>query len=75
MLTASGVRTHRVTPSLRAYADVVMVERTHDATPLTLGQVISGWVGQLDHAIAVLERAIECMYPLAIGGSPVGTGA
>jgi fumarate hydratase class II len=74
MLTASAVHTHRVTPSLRAYADVVMVGRTHlqDATPLTLGQVISGWVGQLDHAIPVLERAIEGMYPLAIGGTAVG---
>ena len=52
-----------------------MVGRTHlqDATPLTLGQVISGWVGQLD-AIAVLERAIEGMYALAIGGTAVGTG-
>src|SRR5439155_357722 len=60
----------------KAYADVVMVGRTHlqDATPLTLGQVISGWVGQLDHAIAVLERAIEGMYALAIGGTAVGTG-
>jgi len=59
-----------------AYADIVMVGRTHlqDATPLTLGQVISGWVGQLDHAIAVLERAIEGMYALAIGGTAVGTG-
>ena len=59
----------------KAYADVVMVGRTHlqDATPLTLGQVISGWVGQLD-AIAVLERAIEGMYALAIGGTAVGTG-
>ena len=60
----------------KAYADVVMVGRTHlqDATPLTLGQVILGWVGQLDHAIAVLERAIEGMYALAIGGTAVGTG-
>ena len=60
----------------KAYADVVMVGRTHlqDATPLTLGQVISGWVRQLDHAIAVLERAIEGMYALAIGGTAVGTG-
>ena len=60
----------------KAYADIVMVGRTHlqDATPLTLGQVISGWVGQLDHAIAVLERAIEGMYALAIGGTAVGTG-
>jgi fumarate hydratase class II len=60
----------------KAYADIVMVGRTHlqDATPITLGQVISGWAAQLDHAIAVIERAIEGMYALAIGGTAVGTG-
>jgi fumarate hydratase class II len=60
----------------KAYGDIVMVGRTHlqDATPITLGQVISGWAAQLDHAIAVIERAIEGMYALAIGGTAVGTG-
>jgi fumarate hydratase, class II len=60
----------------KAYADIVMVGRTHlqDATPITLGQVISGWAAQLDHAIAIIERAIEGMYALAIGGTAVGTG-
>ena len=44
----------------RAFADVVMIGRTHlqDATPLTLGQVISGWVAQLDDALAAIEHAI-----------------
>ena len=44
----------------QAFADVVMVGRTHlqDATPLTLGQVISGWVAQLDQALAGIERAL-----------------
>jgi fumarate hydratase class II len=60
----------------KAYGDVVMVGRTHlqDATPLTLGQVISGWAAQLDHAIAVIEDAVKGMYALAIGGTAVGTG-
>jgi fumarate hydratase, class II len=60
----------------KAYADVVMVGRTHlqDATPLTLGQAISGWAAQLDHATAVIEQAIEGVCALAIGGTAVGTG-
>ena len=59
-----------------AYGNVVMVGRTHlqDATPLTLGQVISGWAAQLDHAITVIEQAIKGVYALAIGGTAVGTG-
>jgi fumarate hydratase, class II len=58
------------------FAGVVMVGRTHlqDATPLTLGQVISGWVAQLHHAIAVIEAAIKGCLALAIGGTAVGTG-
>jgi fumarate hydratase, class II len=60
----------------RAYADVVMVGRTHlqDATPLTLGQAISGWAAQLDHAIAAIEQALAGARGLAIGGTAVGTG-
>jgi fumarate hydratase class II len=60
----------------RAFADVVMIGRTHlqDATPVTLGQVISGWVAQLDHATVGMGRAIEALYGLAIGGTAVGTG-
>jgi fumarate hydratase class II len=59
-----------------AYADVVMIGRTHlqDATPLTLGQVISGWVAQLDDARATIERALPGLLELAIGGTAVGTG-
>jgi fumarate hydratase class II len=58
------------------YADVVMIGRTHlqDATPLTLGQVISGWAAQLDYALVVIEEAIEGCLALAIGGTAVGTG-
>ena len=60
----------------RAYASVVMVGRTHlqDATPLTLGQVISGWVSQLDQALDAIQRTLPGVYALAIGGTAVGTG-
>ena len=60
----------------KAFADVVMVGRTHlqDATPLTLGQVFSGWAAQLDHATQTIKRASEGLMPLAIGGTAVGTG-
>ena len=60
----------------KAFSHIVMVGRTHlqDATPLTLGQVISGWAAQLDQAIAGIERACQGLMPLAIGGTAVGTG-
>ena len=59
-----------------AYSKVVMVGRTHlqDATPLTLGQVISGWVAQLDEALAGISRCLPDVCALAIGGTAVGTG-
>ena len=60
----------------RAFADIVMIGRTHlmDATPVTLGQIISGWVAQLDDAREVIESARDRLYPLALGGTAVGTG-
>ena len=60
----------------REYMDVVMLGRTHlqDATPVTLGQVISGWVAQLDDALQYLHHARDALYPLALGGTAVGTG-
>ncbi|MFO0951667.1 MAG: class II fumarate hydratase [Isosphaeraceae bacterium] len=60
----------------RMYSDVVMIGRTHlqDATPLTFGQVVSGWVAQLDQAIGGVRRSLPGLYELAIGGTAVGTG-
>lgn len=60
----------------KQYLDVVMVGRTHlqDATPITLGQLISGWVGQLDQALDAIWQALPGLYALAIGGTAVGTG-
>ncbi len=59
-----------------AYADVVMVGRTHlqDATPVTLAQVIGGWATQLDHALAAVRAALPGLCELALGGTAVGTG-
>jgi fumarate hydratase, class II len=58
------------------HADVVMVGRTHlqDATPVKMGQVISGWVTQLDQACEGIKRALPGVSELAIGGTAVGTG-
>jgi fumarate hydratase, class II len=60
----------------RAFADVVKIGRTHlqDATPLTLGQEISGWAAQLAHAHAHLEAQLPHLGELALGGTAVGTG-
>jgi fumarate hydratase, class II len=59
-----------------AFADIVKIGRTHlqDATPLTLGQEISGWVAQFDHAAAHLRAALPHLSELALGGTAVGTG-
>jgi fumarate hydratase class II len=59
-----------------AYRDIVMIGRTHlqDATPLTVGQMISGWVAQLEQALDTIRQALPLIYELAIGGTAVGTG-
>jgi fumarate hydratase, class II len=59
-----------------AFADVVKIGRTHlqDATPLTLGQEISGWVAQLDHSMRHVEQTLPHLSELALGGTAVGTG-
>ena len=58
------------------YADVVKIGRTHlqDATPLTLGQEISGWASMLAHAREYLTAALPGLSELALGGTAVGTG-
>jgi fumarate hydratase class II len=60
----------------KAFTDVVKIGRTHlmDATPLTLGQEISGWVAQLDHGHKHLESSLPHLAELALGGTAVGTG-
>jgi fumarate hydratase, class II len=78
---------HRLLPAIRAlreglaqkadqWNDIVKIGRTHmqDATPLTLGQEISGYVGMLDDNTARIEQALGDVYYLALGGTAVGTG-
>jgi fumarate hydratase class II len=59
-----------------AFDDVVKIGRTHlmDATPLTLGQEISGWAAQLEHGARHLESAVPHLSEIALGGTAVGTG-
>jgi fumarate hydratase class II len=56
--------------------EIVKIGRTHleDATPLTVGQEWSGYVGALDDSIAELERVTEGLLQVAMGGTAVGTG-
>jgi fumarate hydratase class II len=58
------------------FMQVVKIGRTHlqDATPLTLGQEISGWVAQLDLALKAIRGTLPQLYELALGGTAVGTG-
>jgi fumarate hydratase class II len=60
----------------KAFASIVKIGRTHlqDATPLTLGQEISGWVAQIDHALSAVEATMPQLRELALGGTAVGTG-
>src|SRR5262245_64927746 len=78
---------HRLTPALtrlhdalrqkeKAFAGIVKIGRTHtqDATPLTLGQEFSGYAAQVESGLARLRVAVKELYPLAQGGTAVGTG-
>src|SRR5690606_20306949 len=58
------------------YDKIVKIGRTHlmDATPLTLGQEISGWAAQLAFAERAVSSSLDGLYELALGGSAVGTG-
>ena len=60
----------------REFMHVVKIGRTHfmDATPLTLGQEISGYVSQLDHGIKAINNTLPHLTELALGGTAVGTG-
>ncbi len=60
----------------KAFADIVKIGRTHlqDATPLTLGQELSGYVAMLETNLKQIEDALKYVKELAIGGTAVGTG-
>ncbi|WP_227317582.1 class II fumarate hydratase [Cedecea davisae] len=59
-----------------AFKNIVKIGRTHlqDATPLTLGQEISGWVAMLEHNLKHIEHSLPHLAELALGGTAVGTG-
>ncbi|MCE9560341.1 MAG: class II fumarate hydratase [Armatimonadetes bacterium] len=77
-VTLPGLRLLRDTLSAKSkeFMDVVKIGRTHlmDATPLTLGQEISGYVSQLNHGIKAIENTLPHLAELALGGTAVGTG-
>ena len=76
LLPAVKVLRNTLGAKAREHAEIVMVGRTHlqDATPVKLGQVISGWVTQLDQSTDGIRRALPGVCELAIGGTAVGTG-
>ncbi|HNF68195.1 MAG TPA: class II fumarate hydratase [Chitinophagales bacterium] len=59
-----------------AFMHIVKIGRTHfmDATPLTLGQEMSGYVSQLDHGLRAIKNSLAHLSELALGGTAVGTG-
>ena len=77
-LTIPGLEKLRDTlaAKAKAFMHVVKIGRTHfmDATPLTLGQEISGYASQLDHAIRAIRNTLAHLSELALGGTAVGTG-
>ncbi len=60
----------------RAYDKVVKIGRTHfmDATPISVGQELSGYASQLEHGIKAIENSLKHLSELALGGTAVGTG-
>jgi len=76
LLPALGVLRAALEERGRALGEIVVIGRTHlmDATPLTLGQLFSGWVAQLDQAAATIAAALDGLYELPLGGTAVGTG-
>ena len=86
-VAAAGEIVRALLPSLRAmhadleakagrWTDIVKIGRTHtqDATPLTLGQEVSGYAAQVGQGIARIELTLPGFYELAQGGTAVGTG-
>ncbi|MBX7140458.1 MAG: class II fumarate hydratase [Chitinophagales bacterium] len=76
--TLQGIRKLRDTLEYKSkeFMNVVKIGRTHfmDATPVTLGQEISGYVSQLNHGIKAIENTLAHLSELALGGTAVGTG-
>lgn len=77
-VTIPGIKKLRETLAKKSkeFMHVVKIGRTHfmDATPLTLGQEISGYVSQLDHGLRAINNTLPHLSELALGGTAVGTG-
>jgi fumarate hydratase class II len=77
-VTIPGIQKLRDTLAAKSkqFMNVVKIGRTHfmDATPLTLGQEISGYVSQLDHGLKAINHTLAHLTELALGGTAVGTG-
>lgn len=76
LLPASETLQATLQAKSQAFDGIVKIGRTHlqDATPLTLGQEISGWVAQLAHGRRHVEQVLPHLCELALGGTAVGTG-
>ncbi|SHE62853.1 fumarase, class II [Lampropedia hyalina DSM 16112] len=76
LLPAIDVLKNTLAQKAKEFDHIVKIGRTHlqDATPLTLGQEISGWVAQLEHGKKHVQDALPHLYELALGGTAVGTG-
>jgi fumarate hydratase, class II len=76
LLPAVGDLRHALDARSKGWAEIIKIGRTHlqDATPLTLGQEFSGYVGLLDDDIGRIEHALGGVYRLSLGGTAVGTG-
>lgn len=76
VLPAIAVLRETLQKKSEAYMDIIKIGRTHlqDATPLTLGQEISGWVQMLAKSEKMIAQSAEHLRELAIGGTAVGTG-
>lgn len=76
--TIPGIEALRDTLQAKAeaYMDVVKIGRTHfmDATPVTVGQELSGYVAQLNHGLRAIRNSLSHLTELALGGTAVGTG-
>ena len=77
-VTIPGIEALRDTLKAKseAFKDIVKIGRTHfmDATPVTVGQELSGYVSQLDHGIRAIKNTLAHLSELALGGTAVGTG-
>lgn len=76
VLPAAAVLRNTLSILEERYKDIIKTGRTHlqDATPLTLGQEISGWRSMLDHDYKMIEESVDGLRELALGGTAVGTG-